>query len=66
MEHPDSLGTETKATDPDDEEEERLKKKNIATIIGDGVGPNGNAALTATIAVEMKMSGVNKKEFEVY
>jgi hypothetical protein len=64
MEHPDSLGTEKKAVGPDDEEEEILKKKNIATIIGDGVGPNGKAALTATISVEMKMSGVSKKEFE--
>jgi hypothetical protein len=64
MEHPDSLGTEKKAVGPDDEEEEILKKKNIATVIGDGVGPNGKAAQTATISVEMKMSGVSKKEFE--
>ena len=64
MEHPDQLGTEEKQVDPDDEEEEKLKKKNIATIIGDGMGPDGSASLTATISVEMKMSGVNKKEFE--
>ena len=64
FEHADSLGTEEKAVDPDDEEEDRLKKKNLATIIGDGMGPNGKASLTATISVEMKMTGINKKEFE--
>merc|ERR1711871_1118792 len=63
IEHPDSLGTEEKGVNADDEEEDMLKK-NIATIIGDGIGPNGNPALTSTISVEMKMSGINKKEFE--
>ena len=63
MEHPDQLGTEEKKVDPDDEEEEKLKKK-IATIIGDGMGPDGSASLTATISVEMKMSGVNKKNLK--
>ena len=53
-----------KSEKPDDEEEDRLKKKNLATIIGDGMGPNGKASLTATISVEMKMTGINKKEFE--
>ena len=35
----------------------------MATIIGDGMGPDGSASLTAQFP-SMKMSGVNKKDLK--